>query len=177
MRGEGHAVESVCRVLREQGCQIAARTYRAARSGRRGLSARTVSDARTVEAIRQVAWHADRAGRRQLAPEGLYGRRKMLADLRRSGFEVTSGSVDRGMRLLGLCGVVRGKPHRTTIADQAADRPGLAEPRLHRRGAEQGLGHRFHLRPDLVGVRLRGVHPGRLRPKDHRVALPDEENC
>ena len=24
-----HAVESVCRVLREQGCQLAARTYRA----------------------------------------------------------------------------------------------------------------------------------------------------
>ena len=29
MRAEGHAVESICRVLREQGCQVAARTYRA----------------------------------------------------------------------------------------------------------------------------------------------------
>jgi len=29
MRAEGHAVESICRVLREQGYQIAARTYRA----------------------------------------------------------------------------------------------------------------------------------------------------
>ena len=28
MRAEGHAVESICRVLREQGCQVAARTYR-----------------------------------------------------------------------------------------------------------------------------------------------------
>jgi transposase InsO family protein len=28
MRTEGHAVESICRVLREQGCQIAALTYR-----------------------------------------------------------------------------------------------------------------------------------------------------
>jgi putative transposase len=36
MRAEGHAVESVCRVLREQGCQIAARTYRSwKQSGRR----------------------------------------------------------------------------------------------------------------------------------------------
>jgi hypothetical protein len=26
MRSEGHAVLSICRVLREQGCQIAART-------------------------------------------------------------------------------------------------------------------------------------------------------
>lgn len=29
LRAEGHAVESVCQVLREQGAQIAARTYRA----------------------------------------------------------------------------------------------------------------------------------------------------
>jgi putative transposase len=34
MRAQGHAVESVCRVLREQGCQVAARTYRAWRSRR-----------------------------------------------------------------------------------------------------------------------------------------------
>jgi hypothetical protein len=27
-RSHGHAVESICRVLREQGCQVAARTYR-----------------------------------------------------------------------------------------------------------------------------------------------------
>lgn len=34
MKSEGHAVESICRVLREQGCQVAARTYRAWRAGR-----------------------------------------------------------------------------------------------------------------------------------------------
>ena len=122
MRSEGHAVESICRVLREQGCQIAARTYRAIRSGQRGLSARTVSDAQTVEAIRRVAFTTDAHARRRLAPEGLYGRRKMLAHLRRGGLEVTPGAVDRGMRLLGLSGVVRGRPHRTTIADKTADR-------------------------------------------------------
>jgi len=32
MRAEGHAVESICRVLREQGCQVAARTYRSWKS-------------------------------------------------------------------------------------------------------------------------------------------------
>ena len=32
MRAEGYAVESICRVLREQGCQIAARTYRSWRA-------------------------------------------------------------------------------------------------------------------------------------------------
>ncbi|KFC50361.1 hypothetical protein GY12_20220 [Micrococcus luteus] len=38
MRAKGHAVESICRVLRQEGCQIAARTYRAWR--RRSASAR-----------------------------------------------------------------------------------------------------------------------------------------
>jgi hypothetical protein len=33
MRDEGHAVESTCRVLREQGCPVAARTYRAWKRG------------------------------------------------------------------------------------------------------------------------------------------------
>ncbi len=33
MRSEGHAVESTCRVLREQGCQVAARTYRTPEMG------------------------------------------------------------------------------------------------------------------------------------------------
>ena len=27
MRAKGYAVESICRVLRQEGCQIAARTY------------------------------------------------------------------------------------------------------------------------------------------------------
>ena len=165
-------------VLREQGCQIAARTYRAVRSGRRGLSARTVSDAQAVEVIRLVAWTTDSAGRRQLAPEGLYGRRKMLAHLRRSGFEVTAGAVDRGMRLLGLSGVVRGKPHRTTIADHSAGRaPDLLNREVHRGGAEPQVGHRLHLRSVLVGVRLRRVHPGCLRAADHRLARANHENC
>ena len=123
MRSEGHAVESVCRVLREQGCQIAARTYRAVRAGERGVSARTVSDARTVDAIRQTAWTVDGHCRRRLTPEGLYGRRKMHAHLHRSGHQVTPGAVDRGMRLLGLSGVVRGKRVRTTIPDPADTRP------------------------------------------------------
>ncbi len=122
MRSQSHAVESVCRVLREQGCQIAARTYRAAKSGGRGCSARAISDARTVDAIRQVAWTTNAQGRRVLAPEGLYGRRKMFAHLRRLELLVTRGAVDRGMRTLGLSGVVRGKPVRTTIADEAGTR-------------------------------------------------------
>jgi putative transposase len=113
MRAEGHAVESICRVLREQGCQVAARTYRAWRARR--PAARTISDAQVVNAIRDIAWTVKPDGRRQLTPEGLYGRRKMTAQLRRTTLPtVSAGAVDRAMRLLGLVGVRRGKGIRTT---------------------------------------------------------------
>jgi len=54
MRAQGHAVESICRVLPEQGCQIAARTYRAWRVA--PAAARTVSDAQVVNTVRDIAW-------------------------------------------------------------------------------------------------------------------------
>ena len=123
MRAEGHAVESVCRVLREQGCQVAARTYRAWRPGR--VAARTMSDAQVVDAVRDVAWTLDPQGRRKLAAEGLYGRRKMTAYLRRTAMpEVSAGAVDRAMRILGLVGVRRDKGVRTTIPAKDGIRAG-----------------------------------------------------
>jgi len=100
MKSEGHAVESICRVLREQGCQVAARTYRAWRAGR--PAARTVSDAQVMNAVRDIAWQVGADGRRKLAPEGLYGRRKMTAQLRRTSMpEASAGAVDRAMKALG----------------------------------------------------------------------------
>lgn len=84
MRGEGHAVESICRVLREQGCQVAARTYRDwARTGR-PVAARTISDATVTDRVRDLAWRVDHEGVRRMTPEGLYGRRKMAALVRRT---------------------------------------------------------------------------------------------
>ena len=44
-RAAGHAVESICRVLHEQGCQIAARTYRSWKQPGRAVAARTITDA------------------------------------------------------------------------------------------------------------------------------------
>ena len=44
MRAKEHAVESICRVLRQEGCQIAARTYRAWR--RRSASASPLATSR-----------------------------------------------------------------------------------------------------------------------------------
>ncbi len=115
-RAEGHAVESICRVLREQGCQIAARTYRAWKDTHRRVADRTVTDAQVLDAVRDVAWQVDEHGRRKLTPEGLYGRRKMTALIRRRRLRDASfGAVDRAMRCLGLAGVRRDKGIRTTI--------------------------------------------------------------
>ena len=127
LRDQGHAVESICRVLREQGCQVAARTYRAWRSGR--VAARTVTDAMVVDAVRQAAWATvtspDGTTRLKMTPEGLYGRRKMTAFIRRTAIPDASwGAVDRAMRLLGLEGVRRTKAVRTTIAGPDGNRAG-----------------------------------------------------
>jgi len=126
MRSHGHAVESICRVLREQGCQIAARTYRAWRHAGRTVAARTVTDAQVVDAVRDIAWttkmDSDGVRVRKLGTEGLYGRRKMTAYLRRTMMsEASAGSVDRAMRTLGLVGVRRDKGTRTTIPANVSD--------------------------------------------------------
>ncbi|MFT3832579.1 MAG: IS3 family transposase [Micropruina sp.] len=122
MRAEGHAVESIIRVLREQGVKVAARTYRAWRQGR--ISIRTVTDAQVVDAVRDATWttviDAEGVERRKMTPEGLYGRKKMTAFIRRTAIaDASRGAVDRAMRALGLSGVTRAKAIRTTI--QAKD--------------------------------------------------------
>jgi len=125
MRAKGHAVESICRVLREQGCQIAARTYRSWKRSGRPVAARTVSDAQVMDAVRDTAWATGLDGRRKLAPEGLYGRRKMTAQLRRTAMpDASAGAVDRAMKALGLNGVRRDKGIRTTIPAKDGIRTG-----------------------------------------------------
>jgi putative transposase len=126
MRAEGRAVESTCRVLREQGCQVAARTYRSWKQPARVVAARTVTDAQVVDAVRDRAWvPCPKTGGLKLAPEGLYGRRKMLALLRRTSMpQASAGSVDRAMRTLGLNGVRRDKGTRTTIPAKDGKRAG-----------------------------------------------------
>lgn len=126
-RSRGCAVESIVRVLRELGVMIAARTYRDWRSGR--VADRTVSDAQVVDAVRDLAWEtAVKTGAirlRRLAPEGLYGRRKMTALVRRERVPgASAGSVDRAMRVLGLRGITRSKKVRTTIPAKDGPRAG-----------------------------------------------------
>ena len=118
MRTHEYAVESVILVLREQGVEITARTYRAWRRGR--VSSRTVTDAMVVDAVRDTAWTTvtlpDGTTKRKMTPEGSHGRRRMTAHIRRTRLASASwGAVDRAMRLLGLEGVRRSKEVRTTI--------------------------------------------------------------
>ncbi len=124
----GHAVESVCRVLTSQGCQIAARCYRAWASAHQVVADRTVSDAIVLDAVRDAAWTVDDfgpvAGVRRLTPEGLYGRRKMTALIKRRIPQASPGSVDRAMKALGLNGIRRAKGVRTTIPAKDGRRAG-----------------------------------------------------
>ena len=125
MRAQGYAVESVLAVLREQGVQIAARTYRAWRQASRQVAARTLSDAIVTDTVRDIAWATGPDGRRRMAPEGLYGRRKMTAFVRRHHLPQASwGAVDRAMRQLGLSGARRDKKLRTTMPAKDGVRAG-----------------------------------------------------
>ncbi len=104
-------------MLCAHGIQIAPRTYRKAR--RRPPSERDIADAYLTNALRDA----------QDTPEAVYGRRKMTRWLRRQGHEVAFCTVDRLMRDLGLCGVTRGRPPRTTIRAKDGVR---ADDRLNR---------------------------------------------
>ena len=118
----GRSVESVCRVLRQQGLQVAARTYRAAKAGYASLSAGLVAMAYLMNAIHTLAYRVDHAtGAFRLAPEGLYGRRKMTALLARLGQPVGPDAVagyasydrvHRAMSLLRHNGIRRAKRKR-----------------------------------------------------------------
>ncbi|MEV6661486.1 DDE-type integrase/transposase/recombinase [Nocardia fluminea] len=107
-----HGVESICRVLIEQGIQIAPRTYRKARF--RPPSARDVFDANLEHALRGLAD----------TPSKYMGgeRRTLSASARTLGrrFAPPTGV----MRDLGMNGVVRGRRHRTTILSKDGIRAG-----------------------------------------------------
>jgi putative transposase len=114
MTAQGHTVESTCRVLREQGCQVAARTYRSWKQPGRTVAARTLTDAALAEVLIGL----------KDTPEGLYGRRKMTHYLRREGHRVAFCTLDRLMRDLGMNGVSRGKGIRTAVRAMDGHRAG-----------------------------------------------------
>jgi putative transposase len=98
-------VEPICRVL-----PIAPSSYYQAS---RPLSARRRRDQQLKVEIRRV--YDDNFG--------VYGARKIWRQLHREGISVARCTVERLMRELGLQGVRRGKPRRTTTPDATAPRP------------------------------------------------------
>ena len=53
----------------------------------------------------------------------VYGVRKIWRQLKREGFDIARCTVARLMRSMGLQGIIRGKPIRTTIPDKTAPSP------------------------------------------------------
>jgi putative transposase len=103
---ERFGVEPICREL-----EIAPSTYYAHKS--RPASLRALRDEQLKEQIRLVFD----------ANYGVYGADKIWAALNREGTAVARCTVERLMRRAGLAGVIRGRRWRTTIPDDAADRP------------------------------------------------------
>ena len=100
-------VEPICEAL-----GVSASAYYQRATGE--LSARRVEDERLLELIREI--HA----RNYFA----YGSWRMWKALGRAGEQAGRGRVERLMRANGIQGAKRrGKPWRTTVPDQAAQRP------------------------------------------------------
>jgi putative transposase len=108
---QAHGVEPICKVL-----PIALSTYHAHVAKRvdpSRLSARDRRDAALKEEVRRVFEANFR----------VYGVRKVWRQLQREGFDVARCTVARLMRAMGLEGIIRGKPIRTTVSDKAAPCP------------------------------------------------------
>ncbi|GAB3726164.1 hypothetical protein GCM10028793_65560 [Nocardiopsis oceani] len=96
--------------------QFAPSTYYATKN--RPPSARSLADAAMTEEITAV--HADNFG--------VYGVRKVHAELNRKGHRVARCTVARLMKAAGLCGIGRTKSPRTTVpAPRPDERPDLVE--------------------------------------------------
>ena len=105
---EAHGVEPICKVL-----PIAPSTYHdhvAKRVDPSRLSARARRDAALKDEVQRVFEANFR----------VYGVRKVWRQLQREGFDVARCTVARLMRAMGLEGIIRGKPIRTTMSDKAA---------------------------------------------------------
>jgi transposase InsO family protein len=104
-------VEPICRLL-----PIAPSTYYevvAKRTDVGRLSARERNDIAMKVEIRRVFDENCR----------VYGVRKVWRQLQREGFDVARCTVARLMRKMGLQGIIRGKPVKTTVSDKAAPCP------------------------------------------------------
>jgi len=100
-------VEPICTVVKDAGVQIAPSTYYAAK--KRPPSARALRDTELIADIKTA----------HKANLGVYGARKIHAELNREGLTVARCTVERLMRAEGLRGIGREKTRKTTIGDGA----------------------------------------------------------
>lgn len=108
---EEHGVQPVVEALKQTPAEIAPSTYYAAKS--RPESARAASDRVLAEKIEQV----------HEANYGVYGARKVWAELNRHGVDVARCTVERLMREIRLRGLLRDKGPRTTRPAPETGRP------------------------------------------------------
>jgi len=106
-----HGVEPICRML-----PIAPSTYYD-HLAKRAEPSRKSKRARQDDALRPEIRRVFEENYR------VYGVRKVWRQLRREGFDVARCTVARLMKDLGLKGVIRGKPVRTTVPDRSAPCP------------------------------------------------------
>ena len=108
---DAYGVEPICRVL-----EIAPSTYY------------THAAHQADPAARPDRWWRDRALETEIRRvwdenKQVYGAKKVWKQLLREGWQVARCTVERLMRRLGLRGVVRGKPVKTTVSDTALPCP------------------------------------------------------
>ena len=106
-----YGVEPICRVL-----PIAPSTYHE-RVAQHPDPSRLLPRAQRDEAMKPEVRRVFNANFK------VYGVRKVWRQMQREGFDIARCTVERLMRDLGLQGVIRGKPIKTTISDKAAPCP------------------------------------------------------
>lgn len=108
---EDYGVEPICKVL-----PIAPSTYHSHLAKRRDPSRLSDRAKRDMVLKPEIA--------RVFAENfGVYGIRKVWRQMNREGFDIARCTIERLMRNMGLQGVIRGKPVRTTVSDHAAPCP------------------------------------------------------
>ena len=106
-----YGVEPICKVL-----PIAPSTYHERQAQRRDPARLSARARRDLDLKPQIA--------RVFAENfAVYGVRKVWRQMRREEISLARCTVERLMRQMGLRGVIRGKPVRTTISDKAAPCP------------------------------------------------------
>ena len=106
-----HGVEPICKVL-----PIAPSTYH-------DHLAKRADPARLPERVKRDTMLKPEVSRVFKANYEVYGARKVWLQLGREGVSVARCTVARLMKDMGLQGVIRGKPMRTTFADKAVPCP------------------------------------------------------